>query len=398
MSLRILCLSAAFVTAIAPVAAARSVALMPWAFAAHSSNSLALDLLPHVAGKTDNIFYSPVSISAALGMAWGGASGTTASQMAKVLHFDLPEARQHNAVARLLDALGPKVKGGAVMSTANRVWAAQGLRVNASFAKLMNDAYGAGLGAVDFRGDGRQVINAWVADQTHQKIKELLHETDINAATKLVLTNAVYFKGAWKHGFDPKSTSPGSFRNTTRTIVKVPFMHQTANLPYVVGDGWRAVELPYKGGEMSMTVMLPESGWDLSQLEAKLTPQVIASLHARMRTQTIDLALPKFKLSTRYQLKDSLTKLGMVDAFRITARFDRISPDAKLFISKVIHQAVLEVDEQGTVAAAATAVVARDLSARVNQAFTADQPFLVLIRHKATGAIVFMGRVMNPKS
>lgn len=398
MSIRALFFTAAFVAAAAPLASARSVALSPAAFASQSVNAFSTDLFPQLGGKTDNLFYSPLSISAALGMTWGGASGATASQMAQALHYRLPQLQQHTAIAELIAALKPSnPDSGAVMSVANRVWAAQGLRLSPAFTKLISDAYGASVGTVDFATNGRQVINSWVADQTHQKIKDLLRSPDVSAATKLVLVNAVYFKGAWKHGFDPADTAAGPFRNTTRTIVTVPFMHQTTALPYAVMDGWRAVELPYKGGEMAMTVMLPEEGWDLSRLEAKLTPELLANLHAQMRSQKVALALPKFKLSTRYQLRDALVKLGMVDAFSGAARFDRMSPDAALKIDKVIHQAVLEVDEKGTVAAAATAVVMTRNGGARQLEFTAAQPFLVLIRHKATGAIVFQGRVMNPK-
>ena len=379
----------------APSALATSVTVPIHHMAAKSANAFGADLLRRLGGPGENAFFSPLSVATTLAMAWGGASGETAAQMARVLHYTGPQDQHHAWNARLLGDVTQRPGADAVMVVANRLWAAKGLARHQPFATLMKDRYGAGVGQVDFAAGGREVINGWVSQQTRKKIPELLKASDVDAATQLVLTNAIYFKGTWKHGFDPDESFQGAFETAPGKDVQVPFMRLDEKLMVGTGEGWRVVELPYKGDELAMTVFLPETRHGLAGAQAKLTEREISILHGRLHSAKVALTLPKFKLATRYELKPKLSELGMPAAFGVGAQFDGVSPDTKLMISRVVHQAVIEVDETGTVAAAATAVVMTKSASR-SVRFAVNEPFIVMIRHRATGAVLFMGRVTNP--
>jgi serpin B len=352
--------------------------------------------------REGNLFYSPFSISTALAMTSAGARGKTLEEMEKAL--SLPDQKGlHPGVGRLvarLNAKGKKSKHELVV--ANALWGQAGYKFKQDFLDLNKRHYGAGLQLVDFAKQAeasRKTINTWVEKQTREKIKDLLPPGTIDSDTRLVLTNAVYFKGNWKYRFKEKMTAPEDFHLTAAKKVKVPMMK------YVNGDfGYhetktaRVLQLPYDGDELSMMVILPKKKDGLAEVEKALTAEEVAGWVKGISTQKVNVWLPKFKLTREVSLKPVLEKLGMKQAFSDAADFSGISTQEKLLISAVVHKAFVDVNEKGTEAAAATGVVIKAVSAPPPpKTFRADHPFLFLIREQHSGSILFVGRVSNPK-
>ncbi len=370
------------------------------------NTAFALDLYRAVASPDSNAFLSPYSISLALAMTHAGARGGTAEEMARVLHFGLPEEELHRAFNALDQALASRGQQTTKederfrLHVANALWGQKDYSFQPAFLDLLAQHYGAGLRLVDYRNDpekAREAINKWVEEQTEEKIKDLLPPGSIDALTRLVLSNAIYFNATWLNPFDEKATQDGAFHLPDGSTVTVPMMQQDELLGYAEGNGYQLVELPYVGDEVSMVILLPAEG----QFEAfaqGLDGQELASMVQAIRPMQVSLTLPRFKFETKLELRDALMGLGMEQAFDPEqADFSGMTGQRDLFIDDVYHKAYVAVDENGTEAAAATAVVMRLTSAPAEtREVRVDRPFLFLIRDIQSGAVLFLGHVVNP--
>ncbi len=360
------------------------------------NNQFALDLYKKLAEtEKGNIFFSPYSISSALAMTYAGARGQTAEEMAKVLGIAKLGDKVHPAHASLaykLKSAGGKDKP--EFHIANALWGQQGLPFKPEFLQLTRNHYGAGLQEVNF-GDtenARGTINKWVGEQTREKIPELLKPGILTRDTKLVLTNAIYFKADWLHPFKKTRTKDGPFHRTPTETVTVPFMHQTAKFRYSKVGESRVLELPYKGGEYAMLVALPNKS---SDIRGTLTNEVIKEWLAKATECEIDLTMPKFQMRVGASLKSPLMQLGMTTVFDNDADFSGMGVRKGTKIASVVHEATIDVDEQGTVATAATAVV---MAMSMKPTFYLDRPFVLAIIHRETGNLIFVGSVFSIQS
>jgi serpin B len=376
------------------------------------NTAFALDFYRAVKEEQENFIFSPHSISAAFVMTYAGARNNTEVQMARTLHFNLPRERLHAAFNALDLALNSRGQGeensegtNFKLNIINAAWAQQGYSFLQDFLDILAVNYGTGMYILDFVSDpesSRQTINNWVAQQTEDKIKDLLPPDSIDSLTRLVLTNAIYFYGAWAVPFDKDLTRSGNFYLADDDVVSVPMMSFFQNIKEketllaVVLDGYTAVDLPYKGREISMLILVPDRGrfFEFEQaLDASLIDQTLESL----RPWDLNLRMPKFKYESEFELKDTLSQLGMPEAFDPNyADFSGMNGNRELYIQEGYHKGFISVDEKGTEAAAATAVVITLSSAETPLNVTIDRPFIYLIRDIKTNAILFMGRVMNP--
>jgi serpin B len=370
--------------------------------AVQGNTQFALALYRQLHSEEGNLFFSPYSISTALAMTYAGARGDTAEEMAKAMEFSLGQERLHPAFAKLLaDLNGPGEKRGYQLSVANALWGQKNFGFLPDFLNLTRDNYGAGLQEVDFINateDARKTINAWVEKETRDKIKDLLQPGVLTVDTRLVLTNAIYFKGFWGQQFKKKATQVDQFKTGTDRSVKAPLMHQTGDFKYLDGGDFQALELPYQGEHLSMVVLLPKKVDGLAALEEKLTATNLADWLRRLQKKEVHVTLPKFKVTKEFGLNDALKALGMRRAFVPGgADFTGMSGSGRrLFISAVVHKAFVDVNEEGTEAAAATGVVVTLTSARITPVFRADHPFVFLIRDNRSGSVLFLGRLTNP--
>jgi serpin B len=367
------------------------------------NTEFALDLYAKLAANEGNVFLSPYSISTALGMTWAGARGETADQMKKVLHFPNDGVRVHQALGRLsADLTVPGNQKGVRLGIANRLYGAEGEAFRPEFLAIAEKCYGGGLEQVDFAGDSeaaRKIINTWVEKKTEDKIKELLVKGNVDRDTVLVLVNAIYFKGDWEVQFDKKLTAVEIFTNdggnrNEDLRPRVPMMKRKGSLSYLKGEGFQAVELPYVGKSLSMVVFLPDALDGLPAFEKSLAADKLAGWLGGFQLRDVVLSLPKFTMSVRYgEMEKTLADMGLP----LHGDFSGMT-GGNLFISKVVHKAFVDVNEEGTEAAAATAVImARGVHVVMPPAvFNADHPFFFIIRDKASGSILFMGRVVDP--
>jgi serpin B len=392
--------------AVEPPIPARSEEARPAPDVAKGNNQFAGDIYGHIKDKTPgNLFLSPYSISTALAMTYAGSADETQRQMAEVLHFTGPEPELHQAMARLQQSLGVEKTKGYELRVANRLWGQKGYEFLSGFLMTTRQQYGAELGVLDFAEHteaARQEINTWVERQTKNKIRELLPPGVIEARTKLVLTNAIYFKGKWQEQFEKQATKDTPFHLSADKEVAVPMMHQVNPFGYRAIDDLQVLEMPYADGELSMIVLLPKEIEGLAELEKKLTQENIEQWTKGLRRQNVIAFVPRFTMTSEFSLKDTLQAMGMTLAFDAKkADFSRMSRGEGLYISAVVHKAFADVNEEGTEAAAATGVVMAPRSAPVRPeqppVFRADHPFVFLIRHNPTGSILFMGRVVNPR-
>ena len=371
---------------------------------AAGNNRFAIDLYHHLAAKSHgDLFVSPESISLALAMTYAGARGETAEQMAKTLHFDLPPEKLNADFAAILHQWNAGGEKNVYrLSIANRLWAKQGYTFLKPFLAITRDDFGAELAQLDFVHQteaARTTINAWVAKETHDKIKDLIGAGALNADTRLVLTNAIYFKGDWLTPFAKTSTANGPFHLTADKTGDVPMMHERASFLYSGSADLQVLEMPYKGNDLAMVVLLPTKIDGLAGLEKSLTADRLANWLGGLRRHEVQVSLPKFKLTHAIELSDVLSAMGMPLAFSANADFSGMNGKRDLSISAVIHKAYVAVDEKGTEAAAATAVVMRALAMRVPREiehFNADHPFIFMIRDVHSGSILFLGRYTGP--
>ncbi len=381
--------------------------------AAAAVNAFGADLYARLAGDgSENLVCSPASIVLALAMTRAGALGATATELDAVLHaaeLGADPAALHpgmNALTAELEARSGtfEAMGDPVtveLSIANSLWGQDGLAWGEAFLDLLGAQYGAGMRLVDYVSDpegARGAINDWVADETKDRIPELLGQGTITPASRLTLVNAVYMKAPWLEPFAEGSTAPGPFTTAAGETVEVPTMRASRMLAHAAGDGWQAVDLPYAGGALSMLVVVPDAG-ELAAVEALLADGLLDDAVRGLAGRQVNLGLPRFDLETKVELSTVLAALGMPSAFDpSSADFSAMTTDEELFIGVVIHQANITVDEQGTEAAAATAVGMRATSAPMDPPveLTIDRPFLYAVRDTVTGAVLFLGRVSDP--
>jgi len=366
--------------------------------AARTINAFATDLYGVLKTNEGNLFFSPYSISSALVMAYAGSKGNTAQQLATVLHLNNVSHSNFSSLKQPL--VNSSNEESYQLSIANAIWMQKNFLVNPEFLYLLQDQYRARLQLVDFEKnaeEARNKINVWTEEKTKQKIKDLLQPGILTEQTRLVLTNAIYFKGNWLNAFSEEKTTPLPFKFASNQQVKVPTMLQEGQFNYVEDENVQLIELPYQTQDeqtgLTMVVLLPKQLEKFAEVEEHVTQW----LSPHFKKEKVKLYLPKFNATSAFDLKDTLEKLGVKDAFDAShANFTNINDKEKLSISAVIHKAFIDVSEKGTEAAASTAVVVATRSlARVKE-FRADHPFLFWIRDQQSGAILFMGRVVNP--
>jgi serpin B len=369
---------------------------------AEGNNAFAFDLYAQLRKQNGNLFFSPESISTAFAMAYAGARGATASEMAATFHFTLPPDRLHPAMGALLTSLNA-AHPGYQLHVADALWAEKDFTFLDNFLKLTASDYAAGFNRVDFKTAPeavRQTINQWVEQKTEDKIKDLLPPGSINPATRLVLTNAIYFKGDWQTQFAKASTEDEDFHLSAKQTVKAPLMHLDTKFSYFNGGTFQALEIPYKSGELSMIVFLPNDVAGLPALEQSFTAANAEQWLGQLGGTKIILTLPKFKMTQQFELQDALGAMGMAQAFeKGEADFSGMTGKRDFWISAAIHKAYIDVNEEGTEAAAATGIVMRSMAMAYESrpiVFRADHPFLFLIRDNRSGGILFMGRVTDP--
>jgi len=372
------------------------------------NSAFAFELYQELKEKEGNLFYSPYSISLALAMTYAGARGETAQQMADTLQFILEQERLHPAFNWLDAELASRGEGaqgkdgeGFRLNIVNAIWGQKDYEFLSDFLDVLAENYGAGLRILDFINETEQsrvAINKWVSDQTEGRIEDLIPQGAIGELTRLVLTNAIYFNAAWAYPFDEDMTANGPFYLLDGGQVNVPMMKQAESFGYTEGEGYQAVELSYDGGELSMVILLPASG-NFEAFEEGLQAQQVSDIISGLQPTAVALMMPRFEFDSEFSLKDTLAEMGMPIAFSGGADFSGMTGNPELFISDVVHKAFVAVDEAGTEAAAATAVIMYNTAAPESGVeVTIDRPFIFIIRDIETGVILFAGRVLNPNA
>jgi len=329
-----------------------------------------------------------------LAMTYGGAKGQTADEMKSVLHLPENTILRPN-FAKIYNSIN-EAKRGYKLRTGNALWVQKDYPLLKDYIDRVEKYYGGKAANLDFAKEtekSRKTINSFIEEQTNGKIKDLLPPGFLNPLTRLVLTNAIYFKGVWKWEFDPKDTKEMNFYVTPTNVVKTPMMYRKAVFNYAHLEDLQILELPYKGEKISMLILLPKE--NLSSIEPLLTPGKLEEWKNQMRKIELAVYLPKFEFDTKYTLNENLEALGMPTAFDSkNADFSGMTAAEKIWIDSVIHQAYVKVDEKGTEAAAATASTVEAVA--MPMVFKADHPFIFIIQQKGTGNILFLGRVIDP--
>ncbi len=382
---------------------------------ANSQNQFTLDFYQQLRDDNeDNLIFSGYSVWQALAMVYAGARGTTETQMNAALHYDLPQSELHTEIGNMNAEIlsrgvapddAPEGEQPLLLNIANGLWSQAGLALNPDYLNILSTAYGSELFEVDFVNTPAQAIadeiNGWISNETEGKIEDALSPDVLSPATRMVLANAIYFKGTWLLQFYPEATADAPFSLNDGSTVDVPMMRQVDDFGYAVTDTFVAIELPYAGNSAAMLVIMPLG--DFAAFEAGLTLEAFDAI--RLQTMVnygeVDLSMPRFEMTTEISLPDTLKAMGMTDAFDpAAADFSGMATtdEGNLFISDVLHQAVIKVDENGTEAAAVTVVIVEVTAAPAEEPveICLDRPFIYAIYDRATNAILFMGRVMNP--
>ncbi len=366
-----------------------------------SNTAFALDLYGELKNEEGNVFFSPYSVSTALAMTYGGARGDTAEEMARTLHLPMNSDHPHRAFSDMEARMGAILESGDIeLRTANALWPQEGYPHRDEYLSLVHRHYGASITPLDFAGSteaARRTINGWVERRTRDRIRELIRRGDLDPATVLVLVNAIYFRGDWAQRFDPSNTRRGPFTLEDGRTVDVEMMSQAGDFSCGESEEARVLELPYEGDDLSLFVILPREGNRLSDIENALTERNLESWLSAPCEQRIRVFLPRFRISWGTgDLVRPLISLGMRDAFLAgRADFSGMDGSRSLFIGSVLHRAFIEVNEEGSEAAASTAVVLKK-GRPDERIFRADHPFLFLIRENTTGSILFLGRFTDP--
>ncbi len=372
-----------------------------------ANNQFAFDLYSEYKSEKGNIFFSPYSISTALTMTYEGAKGKTAEEIQAVLCIPKDDEIRRLESVKIYNQINRDSED-YKLSTVNALWAQKSYKFLEGYINNVEEYYGGKTTNLDFIKDtekSRVTINDWIEDQTNDKIKNLIPRGAVNSLTRLVLTNAIYFKGTWVLQFDKKDTKNEDFKTSSGQAVKVPMMELTGNdaeFNYAKADEVQILELPYDGEDLSMLLILPEED-NLKKLEKSINTKKLSEWKNAFEKQRVDIYVPKFKFETKYFMADTLKEVGISDAFVFgAADFSGMDGTKNLYIDNVIHQAFVEVNEEGTEAAAATAVIVVEWGSDgveekvVIPVFRADHPFIFIIQQKETGNILFMGRVSNP--
>jgi serpin B len=373
---------------------------------ADRSNAFDFAMYGALKGEKGNLFFSGPSVREALGIAYLGARNNTASEMSKALRIDSDLGKSAD-FAKTEIADFNAAKGTANLSIANRLWANKSYQPKAAFTQLASRGYGASLEPLDFQNapdPSRVTINDWVAKQTNDKIKDLLPAGSIEAKTRLVITNAIWFKGNWEHAFQNGGTQDADFFVDGANATKTPMMHQTSYYGIASVDGATMLEMKYEKSDLAMDVLLPDSKTGLSAVEDKVVANGIGAWTSRLGSGKVAVTFPKFTMTWTKSMKEPLVRMGMPSAFDdnkadFTGIADPAATDGPLVISDVFHKAFVAVDEKGTEAAAATGVVMVHVtSLETPRTFVADHPFMFVIRDTKQNRVLFTGRVTNPKS
>jgi serpin B len=367
-----------------------------------ANNQFAVDLYHRLQSHEGNLFFSPFSLSASLALTAAGAQGETAQQMARVLDLpnDLPRA--HAAFGSLRKELEESQSPHTYrLHTANSLWGPKDLQFLPGFQQVAGECYGAAAKAIDFQDNSNgalTAINDWVEQQTRSQIRDFLKPGSLDAQTRLLLVNAVYFKGEWGHPFKRERNREGPFHARSQRSIPATYMNQTSKLAYLDANDFQALEIPYSGSAVSMLVFLPKTPGGLTKLEKSMTAEHLEKWLSRLEPCEVELSLPKFQLAAEIQLQSTLAAMGMTLPFSAAADFSRLcSSGEPLQLTAVVHKAVVEVNEEGTEASAATAVkAARGIANPNRPTFHADHPFLFLIRHNPSASILFLGRLVEP--
>ncbi len=366
------------------------------------NNEFALELYSEINKEGENLFFSPWSISSASAMVFEGAKGETAQEMQSVLHFPENDLERRSAYARIYNKLNTG-SDKYTLKTANALWAQKDYSFLEEFINVNKKYFSAEVTNLDFVNkteESRKTINSWVEEQTNNKIKDLIPAGQLDPTARMVLTNAIYFKGTWETQFDKSKTKKEDFKINETETIQVDMMslkEGSDDFKYTETEEIQILEMPYEGENLSMLVILPKN--NLSEVEAMLSAEKLAEWKKQMHEREVYVFFPKFKFETKYFLSDTLKEMGMQKAFSESeADFSGMDGTKNLYIDFVIHQAFVEVNEEGTEAAAATAVGMVMSSAPQYTEFKADHPFIFLIQEKSTGSILFMGKVVNPNS
>ncbi len=377
------------------------------------NNSFAFDLYHSISNESENIFFSPYSISIAMAMTWAGAKNQTETQIADTMRFSFYQEKLHSLFNELGLDLNNRNQGDPAnddkylkLNISNEVWGQKDFSFLDTYLDTLMINYGAGIRLVDFMNNPEQArlaINGWVAEQTENKIKDLLAQNDVTNQTRLVLTNTIYFNASWGIPFDPVHTYDGVFHLDDETTVTVPMMipkegsgENGEKYAAVRGADYTAVQLPYYGDAFSMLIIVPDNGMFVN-FELNLSSTAIDEIVNSIEIQEVDLRMPKFEYETKLDLSETLSDMGIIDAFVPgVADFSGMDGRLDLSIEKVIHQASITLDEAGTEASAATAVTMYLTSLPDPLEIIIDRPFIYLIRDNQTGSILFLGRVKNP--
>lgn len=369
---------------------------------ARENNCFGFELYSNIEKKEKgNIFFSPFSISTAFAMVYEGASGKTAQEIGQVFHFHENIAERRKGWESIFNIIEKKRKDYELF-TANALWIQKNFKILPEYITAIEKFYKGMVSNIDFFGAterSRQTINKWVEEKTNNKIKELFRHGTLNQLTRLVLTNAIYFKGEWLKQFEKEDTKEEDFWVSKERSVKVPMMRitgQNAKFNYAETEGLQILEMDYKGNDISMIVLLPKG--DIELLEKSLTEENLRNWISRLREERIDVYFPKFKITKRYTLNDIVQEMGAKSAFIPgKADFSKINGTKELYIQIAVHQAFIEVNEEGTEAGGATGIGIGITAVPIKKVFRADHPFIFIIQEKETETILFLGKVVNPK-
>ncbi|MDD5382816.1 MAG: serpin family protein [Candidatus Margulisbacteria bacterium] len=365
-------------------------------------NSFSFNLYQELKDEPGNLFFSPYGVYTALSMAYAGASGETARQMAGTLNLGPSADKDHQELGRLINQLNTP-KESYKLTAANALWGQRGYKFLKPFLSILKDRYRSELNQADFMRnpeESRKTINRWVEKQTDKKIKDLLVPASVNKLTRLILINAIYFKAAWHEKFEKEATRDEAFYLSSDEKTIVPMMKQTEEFEYYENAKLQMLQLPYKHYDLAMLIILPKERAGLASLEQNLKSEELNRWLKELERKEVIISLPRFKTTSTFSLQDILPVMGMKDAFSVdNADFSGMTGKRDIFISDVIHKAYVDVNEDGTEAAAATAVLmAESMAPRPEEpkVFKADHPFIFLIRDNNSGTILFFGRIVNP--